>query len=103
SKEGDLGKIGKYGVGFVSVFALEPEEVQVETWQGGKAWLLRLFRDHRYEIEEASARRGSGTSVTLLKSMPREGFDPHALRVKASLRRWCRHAERPIRLRVVDL
>src|SRR6516162_7052260 len=32
SKEGQEGKIGRYGVGFMSVFALDPSEVEVDTW-----------------------------------------------------------------------
>jgi molecular chaperone HtpG len=103
SKEGGLDTIGRYGVGFISVFALAPEEVQVETWQAGKCFLLRLFRDHRYEIEEAKPRAGSGTTVTLLKAMEREELAAHAARCEAALLRWCRHAERPIRLLVSDL
>ncbi|MEO7331294.1 MAG: ATP-binding protein, partial [Minicystis sp.] len=103
SKEGGLETIGRYGVGFISVFALGPEEVQVETWRGGACWLLRLFRDHRYEIEEAPPRAGSGTTVTLLHSLDREGFLAHVARCEASLLRWCRYAERPIHLFAADL
>lgn len=102
SKEGDSGKIGKYGVGFVSVFALEPDAVEVETWRDGQAWLLRLRPDHSYELEDAGKREGSGTRVSLLQPMEREAFAQHAARVRASLRRWCRHAECEIELRVVD-
>jgi HSP90 family molecular chaperone len=100
SKEDDLSKIGKYGVGFVSVFALEPEEVQVVTWRDGRACLLRLHVDHRYTIEEAPPRSGSGTSVALLKRMVAPTFAAHVASARESLRRWCRHAERPIRFRV---
>jgi len=103
SKEGGLDTIGRYGVGFISVFALGPDEVQVETWREGVCWLLRLFRDHRYEIEEAPPRAGRGTTVTLLQTLDREGFAAHAARCEAALLRWCRHAERPIRLFVADL
>src|SRR5262245_4755800 len=100
SKEDDLTKIGKYGVGFVSVFALEPEEVQVLTSCGGRAYLLRLHVDHRYTIEEAPPRSGSGTSVSLLKRMDGPRFARYAAAARLSLSRWCRHAERPIRLRI---
>jgi molecular chaperone HtpG len=102
TKEGDLDKIGKYGVGFVSVLALGPEEVMVETSRGGEAWLVKLAVDHRYVIEEAAPRAASGTAVTLVERRPFEAFEPHVARVRAALRRWCRHAERPIRLVVAD-
>lgn len=103
SKEGDEGKIGKYGVGFVSVFALGPIGVEVETWRDGRAWHLRLQPDYSYELEDAGGREGSGTRVTLLQKMDRDGFPAHAARAGAALRRWCRHAECEIELRVVDL
>lgn len=69
SKEGDSTKIGKYGVGFISIFALDPEEVQVVTGQGGESWLLRLFRDHSYALEVGGPRTASGTRVTLLTKL----------------------------------
>src|SRR5262245_27150488 len=52
SKEGDSTKIGKYGVGFISVLALEPDGVAIETWCNGGAWRVRLSSDHQYVIEE---------------------------------------------------
>ena len=102
SKEGDPTKIGKYGVGFVSVFALQPEQVDVETWRDGKAWLLRLHGDTSYELEDAGPRRGSGTRVTVIQRLDRESFGEHARRAQAALRRWCRHADREITLRIAD-
>jgi Histidine kinase-, DNA gyrase B-, and HSP90-like ATPase len=100
SKENDATKIGKYGVGFVSVLAIEPDEVVVETWQRGKAFVMRLLPDHRYEIEAATPRPGGGTTVTLRKRLDAAAFAGHVAQARDSLRRWCRHAERPIRLRV---
>ena len=43
SKEGDSTKIGKYGVGFISVLAIEPEEVIVDT-AGGRRRECRRAR-----------------------------------------------------------
>lgn len=169
TKEGDTQKIGKYGVGFVSIFALDPDEVQVSTGRDGESWLLRLFRDHSYELEVGGPRVSSGTKVTLLTKLPeakiaeepsppvkppqvrkpqattqeqawqmdtREllerasdmlaaaldqagpalsppeppqppepagmSFEEHAGRVQAALLTWCRHAQCPITLTVVD-
>lgn len=102
SKEGDATKIGKYGVGFVSVFALQPEQVDVETWRDGKAWLLRLHSDTSYELEDAGPRQGSGTRVTLIQRLGREAFVEHARVAQAALRRWCRHADREITLSIAD-
>ncbi|WP_437306178.1 ATP-binding protein [Sorangium sp. So ce388] len=102
SKEGDTSKIGKYGVGFVSVFAIQPQQVDVETWRDGQAWHLRLRSDTSYELEDAGPRAGSGTRVTLLQRLSREAFVEHARRAQAALRRWCRHAECEIALSIAD-
>ncbi|MGK3988434.1 ATP-binding protein [Sorangium sp. So ce136] len=102
SKEGDASKIGKYGVGFVSVFAIQPQQVDVETWRDGQAWRLRLRSDTSYELEDAGPRAGSGTRVTLLQRLSREAFVEHARRAQAALRRWCRHAECEIALSIAD-
>jgi len=102
TKDADPTKIGKYGVGFLSVFAIAPSEVTVDTWRDGHALRVRLFPDHTYEIEKAGARDESGTTVTLWKPLPAEEFGPFWQKVAASLHRWCRHAEVPITFTVRD-
>ncbi|HRI62802.1 MAG TPA: ATP-binding protein [Polyangium sp.] len=102
SKEGDSSKIGKYGVGFVSVFAIDPETVEVDTWRDGQRYRIRLFRDHRYEIEKLAPLENSGTVVTLHQSMDAEKFDEHRRRLEISLSRWCRFAAVPIEFSSVD-
>lgn len=98
AKDDDETKIGKYGVGFVSVFAIEPDEVVVETWRADEAWRLRLFPDHRYELSHLERRPPTltGTAVTLLKSFDGDGYRAAADEVGSALRRWCRHAHLPI-------
>lgn len=102
SKEGDSTKIGKYGVGFVSVFAVDPDFVDVESWRAGECHRVRLYRDHRYELERLSSRDGSGTVVILHKPMEAERFDEFRLKIESALLRWCRYASAPIELVVVD-
>jgi molecular chaperone HtpG len=102
SKEGDTSKIGKYGVGFVSVLALEPLEVTVESWCTEGAWRLRLNPDQQYAIEEMDRRAASGTAVSLLFEMDSTSFDDHASHCRHSLERWCRHAHVPIFVSVTD-
>lgn len=102
TKDEDATKIGKYGVGFMSVFAIAPSEVTVDTWRDGHAHRVRLFPDHSYEIEGAAPREGHGTSVTLSKAVPAEEFAAFWGKVGASLHRWCRHAEVPIHLTVTE-
>jgi molecular chaperone HtpG len=95
-KEGDSTKIGRYGVGFVSVFAIEPEVVLVETWREAESWLVRLYPDHNYELVELPARSGSGTAVTLRKPMDDAALADALARTRTALVRWCRHAFVPI-------
>jgi hypothetical protein len=102
SKEGDESKIGKYGVGFISVLAIEPLHVVVETWRDGRTLCARIARDHRYVIEERAAKEGHGTRVTLEHAMSSEAFLEHATRAETALVRWCRHARVPIHVTVTD-
>lgn len=102
SKESDSSKIGKYGIGFVSVFALKPDRVDVRTRREGEAWLVRLFADHSFELVTDVQRPGTGTEVTLLQTMTAEHFAVHAQQTHDALVRWCRHARVPITLASVD-
>jgi hypothetical protein len=99
-KDGDATKIGKYGVGFVSVFALDPDEVIVETWRDGVAHRLTLAPDHSYELAEVETPRGaktpSGTIVSVQRRMDVDEHASHASSARAALLRWCRHARLPI-------
>lgn len=102
SKESDSTKIGKYGVGFVSVFATEPEHVEVHTRTAIEAWLVKLFGDHSFEMSVAPARPGTGTNVIVVSTMDADAFATHAALSKAALVRWCRHARVPIQFAVLD-
>jgi len=98
-KENQEDKIGKFGVGFVSVLALSPERVLVQTSRGdGEAWTLHLYPDHRYELFESGGGQRAGTTVTLevAKSSWAGTFEELAARSTASLRLWCEHATVPI-------
>ena len=102
AKDRDDTKIGKYGVGFVSVFAVDPDRVVVHTWRGGEGWELVIQPDHGYELATADWTGASGTVVTLDKRMDRETFREHAGELAAALERWCRHARVPIVLTVEE-
>ncbi|MCA9620715.1 MAG: ATP-binding protein [Myxococcales bacterium] len=105
AKDGDDSKIGKYGVGFVSVFALAPRRVVVETWRADAAYRLTLFPDHRYELEEvevaaASERSASGTVIAVQVEAGEAELPAFAARAEEALARWCSHARVPIFLSV---
>jgi hypothetical protein len=102
TKDDDPTKIGKYGVGFMSVFAIGPSEVTVDTWREGHAYRVRLFPDHSYEIEQGAPRDGHGSCVAVTKTVPTEGFDAFWQDVTSALHRWCRHAELPVHFTLVD-
>lgn len=101
SKEGDKSKIGKYGIGFVSVFALEPDVVEVQT-RNDESWLLKLFGDHTWELNRGDPNAPKGTTVTLVQPMPVEGFQSHVTSATRALSKWCRHARIPIELTILD-
>lgn len=102
SKEEDRSKIGKYGIGFVSVFALEPDVVEVRTKSGTEAWLLSLFGDHSWELAEDKTSPPRGTTVSLVQAMTVEAFTAHVAAGVAALEKWCRHARVPIEVLVLD-
>ena len=102
SKESDSSKIGKYGIGFVSVFALAPDRVDVRTRTAAESWVVRLFGDHSFELEEGVRSPGTGTEVVLLHTMTVEDFANHVLATKEGIFRWCKHAHLPITLSIVD-
>ena len=91
SKDNDPTKIGKFGVGFFSVFAMRPEVVTVETGRDTThpGLKLSLRPDYTYDLEEHAPRRGTVVTLTL----PRKASELHPLATKCheALARWCPH------------
>lgn len=97
-KEGQKDKIGKFGIGFVSVLAVEPDRVTVHTSRGeGPAWTLHLHRDHSYELFESGKAERAGTTVMLEIPVALDEQEVFVESAHSSLLRWCRHAAVPIR------
>jgi len=92
SKENDLTKIGKFGIGFLSVFAPSPDAVVVETGKDGESWRLLFRPDLTWELHD-SPEPFEGTTVTLHKSMSAADYVELAARSEESVRSWCRHSE----------
>lgn len=94
TKERSPEAIGRYGVGFKSVLAVDPERVEVETHHATGSFRVTLLRDHTFEIVEASPRGSRGTRVSLVLR-PEAEHEPAVIR---ALFRWCRHVKCPITL-----
>ena len=64
TKENDLTKIGKFGIGFVSIFACKPDAVTVDTGRDGESWRVLFREDTSYELLQSKA-PVEGTRVSL--------------------------------------
>ena len=95
-KDGDMTKIGKFGIGFVSVFAIKPEAVCVDTSREGENWRI-LFDAHRkfklLELDEPV----DGTKIRIFKSMKHTDLEGFVQRARDVLVYWCKHTRGEIR------
>lgn len=95
TKEGDLTKIGKFGVGFVSIFAIAPDLVVLDTGQAGESWRVLFHKDRSYEklrLDEPV----EGTTIALHRRASADEFDELRQRGAATVRYWCKYAEAEI-------
>ena len=96
AKDGDRTKIGKFGIGFVSVFAIEPRAVCVDTSREGEHWRV-IFNEQR---EFSLLRREEpvdGTKIKILKPMTRGEFKSFRERARETVEFWCKHVPGEIR------
>ncbi len=96
SKEGDFTKIGKFGIGFVSVFAVQPRAVVVDTARGGEAWRV-LFHPDRTFDRIALDEMVEGTRVQVFVPTLRQKFEAFRRDCRETVTYWCRHCEVEIR------
>ena len=89
-KDGDLTRIGKFGIGFVSVFALQPERVTMETWAEGDGWLVEFLDNGEFERRRLTQPR-EGTLIRIFKSMDRLKFETLQTDSRKTLLYWCKH------------
>ncbi|MBI5148552.1 ATP-binding protein [Candidatus Pacearchaeota archaeon] len=59
SKEGDTSKIGRFGIGFVSIFKLNPDEVIVESSKQDDNWKLVIDKNFSSKRFENEPRKGT--------------------------------------------
>jgi hypothetical protein len=91
-KDGDLTKIGKFGIGFSSVFAIQPDAVCIDTTRGGENWRV-LFRKDRSFVRIERDEPIEGTKIRLIKAVPEAVFEDYRARAESVVRYWCKHVE----------
>ncbi|MFU8803288.1 MAG: sacsin N-terminal ATP-binding-like domain-containing protein [Bradymonadaceae bacterium] len=94
-KDDDLTKIGRFGIGFVSVFAIAPQTVVVDTGRDGQFWRVIFAEDRTYELY-ALDRPVEGTLVRIFKPMESGEFSKFKDDARRVIVTWCKHASVPI-------
>ncbi len=95
TKEDDLTKIGKFGIGFTSIFAIQPQAVLLRTGRHGEYWELLFHADRSFDkirITEPVV----GTQLTLFKRMPESNIEQFIQECRFILTYWCEHSDIPI-------
>ena len=95
SKDGDLSKIGKFGIGFVSVFALDPIAVCVDTARAGERWRI-VFHPDRTWTRAALHEPMEGTRVRLFLRHDPAAWQVFRRDAEAAVRKWCRYLDTEI-------
>jgi hypothetical protein len=95
SKAGDLSKIGRFGIGFTSVFAIAPEVVHVTTGRHGTGWELVFHADRSFDKIELDQPH-KGTCVTLFKRIPVHHLARWKQDIADALTFWCEHCAVPV-------
>jgi hypothetical protein len=95
TKENDLTKIGKFGIGFTSVFAIQPSAVLVHTGRHGESWELLFHPDRSFDKVRLST-PVRGTQVTVFKSLDLADVAGTIGELKWVLEFWCEHSDVPI-------
>ena len=95
SKENDMTKIGKFGIGFVSVFALQPRGVLVQTGRDGQYWEVFFDQDRSF-FKSPLDTPIEGTQITLFIEGDRARYTDLVRRSLETIDHWCRHSEAEI-------
>lgn len=95
TKENDLTKIGKFGIGFVSVFALQPSGVLVHTGRDGECWEVFFDADRSY-VKGRLDIPVEGTQITMFVEGGRGRYRELVRGTRESLRKWCSHSDTEI-------
>jgi hypothetical protein len=94
-KQGDLTQIGRFGIGFASVFSLRPDDVWVTTGRIGESWEVHFDAERTFTVT-ALETPVVGTVVTLSKRMDSNTAQRTQRQAAYVLAYWCEHSERPV-------
>jgi molecular chaperone HtpG len=92
TKENDFTKIGKFGIGFVSIFAIQPELIIVDTGRDGKYWRIAFDGTTQYLLYRLQY-PVEGTTIRLFKRLPRVGWPEFVQRSRDTISYWCGYSE----------
>jgi hypothetical protein len=95
TKEDDLTKIGKFGIGFTSVFAIRPDAVLLRTGRHGQSWELLFHADRTFDKTRCEEPM-EGTRITLYKSIREHDLDSMIRDCRWTLGYWCEHSDIPV-------
>ena len=97
AKDGDYTKIGRFGIGFVSVFAIQPELVCVDTGRNGEFWRVLFKADRSFEriVLDTPV---EGTTIRIYKRASVDEVEAARARARRTLDYWCKHAKVEIHL-----
>jgi hypothetical protein len=97
SKDGDRTKIGKFGIGFVSVFAIQPQAVCIDTSREGEHWRI-LFDEQRSFSLIRRTEPVEGTKIQIFKPNTRAEYEQFRQRAREVVTHWCKHLRGEIRV-----
>lgn len=92
TKEDDLTKIGKFGIGFVSVFALKPTAILVQTGRGGEYWEVLFHKDRSFSKSKLDV-PVEGTQMTIFLEGDIHRYTELVEGIQKTLKHWCSHSE----------
>lgn len=94
-KDEDYTKIGRFGIGFVSVFAIAPQIVCVDTGRGGEYWRVLFKQDRTFDLI-ALDHPVEGTQIRVFKQATRAEYERFVARAREVILYWCKHVVVPI-------
>lgn len=95
TKDDDFTKIGRFGIGFVSVFAIQPDAVILDTARGGEAWRVIFHPDRTYDLIRLD-NPVEGTQIKVIKTATADEYEDFRHRAVEVIQRWCKHVQVPI-------